>query len=230
MSAKSPGKYSFLRNNGLSIVWLGLFFVCFIAGQTLFGRLEYNEDQREHGRPEVTFAQYLTTPHFVEATMENWESEFLQMFLFVTLTAFLYQKGSAESKKLDQSEAVDRDPRDAPIKKSTPWPVKKGGVVLKIYENSLSLAFLMLFLTCFLLHAASGARNYNEEQRDHGKTTELSTLQYLGTSRFWFESFQNWQSEFLAVGSMVLLSIWLRQRGSPESKPVDASHDQTGKD
>jgi hypothetical protein len=229
MRARSNSKGSFLRENSLSIVWFGLFFVSFIVGQTVFGHLEYNDDQREHGRPEVTFAQYLGTAHFVEATMENWESEFLQMFLFVTLTAFLYQKGSAESKKLYQEEPVDRDPRKSRNKKDAPWPVRRGGVVLKIYENSLSLAFLILFLTCFFLHAAGGARHYNEERRDHGITREVTTLQYMGTSRFWFESFQNWQSEFLAVGSMVLLSIWLRQRGSPESKPVDAPHEQTGK-
>src|SRR5688572_28703922 len=147
-----------------------------------------------------------------------------------TLTAFLYQKGSAESKKLDQTEPVDRDPRNSKNKKNVPWPVRKGGVVLKIYENSLSLVFLILFLICFFLHAAGGARHYNEEQRDHGKTEQVTMLQYIGTSRFSFESFQNWQSEFLAVGMMVLLSVWLRQRGSPQSKPVDAPHEQTGKD
>jgi hypothetical protein len=230
VTARSNAKGSFLRENGLSIVWLGLFFVSFMVGQTIFGQIEYNEDQREHGQAEATFFEYLTTPHFVEATMENWESEFLQMFLFVSLTAFLYQKGSAESKKLYQKEPVDRDPRNSKSKNDAPWPVRRGGFVLKIYEHSLSLAFLILFLTCFLLHAAGGARHYNQEQRAHGKTEQVTTLQYIGTSRFWFESLQNWQSEFLAVGSMVLLSIWLRQRGSPESKPVDAPHEQTGKD
>ena len=230
MRARSGPKGGFFRENGLSIVWLGLFFLSFIIGQTVAGRLEYNEDQRDHGRPEVTVVEYLKTAHFVEATTENWESEFLQMFLFVTLTAFLYQKGSAESKKLYQKEAVDRDPRNSKSKKDAPWPVRRGGIVLRLYENSLSLAFLILFLSCFFLHAASGARHYNEEQRDHGKTEQVTTLQYMKTSRFWFESFQNWQSEFLAVGAMVVLSIWLRQCGSPESKPVDAPHEQTGKD
>jgi hypothetical protein len=229
MRAASKSKRGFLHRNGLSIVWIGLFFLTFMAGQTIFGQHEYNEDQREHGKPEVTFVDYLTTPHFVEATMENWESEFLQMFLFIILTAFLYQKGSAESKKLDEEEAVDRDPRASKNKADAPWPVRKGGVILKFYENSLSLAFLTLFLASFFLHAAAGARNYNEEQADHGRNENVTTLQYIGTSRFWFESLQNWQSEFLSVGAMVLLSIWLRQRGSPESKPVDAPHAETGK-
>lgn len=218
------------RENGLSIVWFGLFFCTFIIGQTVSGHLEYNNDQREHGQREVGYAEYLTTPHFLEATMENWESEFLQMFLFVALTAFLYQKGSAESKKLDETEPADRAPSLSKDKQDAPWPVRKGGIVLKIYENSLSLVFLMLFLICFVLHAAGGAHEYNQEQIEHGSAVQVSTLQYISTSRFWFESFQNWQSEFLAVGSMVVLSIWLRQRGSPESKLVEAPHSQTGKD
>ncbi|HLL99800.1 MAG TPA: DUF6766 family protein [Pyrinomonadaceae bacterium] len=219
-----------LRENGLSIVWLGLFFVAFIGGQTVSGYLYYNEEQREHRQPQVGYVEYLATPHFVEATMENWESEFLQMFLFVALTTFLYQKGSAESKKLDEPEAVDRDPRQSKDKKDAPYPVRRGGAILKLYEHSLSLAFLIMFLICFFLHAAGGAREYNQSQLEHGSAGQVSTLQYIGTSRFWFESLQNWQSEFLAVGLMVVLSIWLRQKGSPESKPVDAPHGQTGKE
>jgi hypothetical protein len=125
---------------------------------------------------------------------------------------------------------VDRDPRLAKDKRQAPWPVRKGGIVLRLYEHSLSLAFLILFIICFFLHAAGGAREYNQDRIEHGSTEQVSTFQYISTSRFWFESFQNWQSEFLAVGLMVVFSIWLRQRGSPESKPVDAPHSQTGKD
>ncbi len=219
----------FFRENSLSIVWLGLFFAAFLVGQTVSGLFEYNKDQKDHGRPELHYIEYLKTPHFLEATMENWESEFLQMFLFVVLTAFLHQKGSAESKKLDGDEDVDRNPEESAHKPDAPWPVRRGGIVLKIYQSSLSLAFLFLFLLCFFLHAVGGAKDYNEEQADHNQPEGVSTWQYFGTSRFWFESFQNWQSEFLAVGSMVLLSIWLRQKGSPQSKPVDAPHRQTGK-
>ena len=162
--------------------------------------------------------------------MENWESEFLQMFLFITLTSFLYQKGSAESKKLDEEEPVDKDPQRARNKKDAPWPVRKGGIILTIYQYSLSLAFLLLFLIAFFLHATGGAREYNQDQLEHGSPERVTTLQYMATSRFWFESFQNWQSEFLAVGLMVVLTIFLRHRGSPESKPVEAPHSQTGKD
>jgi hypothetical protein len=146
----------------------------------------------------------------------------------VFLTAFLFQKGSAESKKLDEPEPVDRDPRAGRNKPNAPWPVRRGGIVLKLYENSLSLAFLLIFLISFTLHAVAGSAEYNQEQGAHGEISTLSPLQYAGTSRFWFESMQNWQSEFLAIAAVVVLSIFLRQRGSPESKPVDSPHDETG--
>lgn len=214
------------RNNGLSIV-VSLFFLAFLVGQFLTGHLEHNEDQREHGRPTLSFIEYVGSNHFLEATMENWESEFLQMFAFIVLTAFLYQKGSAESRDPDKEEAVDKEPRKS-RKKDAPWPVRKGGLVLKLYENSLSLAFLLLFLLSFVLHAVGGAGEYNEEQSEHGKTQHVTVLEYMETSKFWFESMQNWQSEFLAVGSMVVLTIFLRQKGSAESKPADSPHAETG--
>jgi hypothetical protein len=216
-----------LRNNGLSIV-LTLLFLLFLVGQAVAGMYEYNDEQQEHGQPTVDFAGYLNTSHFVEATTENWESEFLQMFFFVVLTACLFQKGSAESKDPDKEEPVDRDPRKTRKKKNAPWPVRKGGWALTVYEYSLSLAFLLLFLMSFTLHAVSGGREYNESEREHGRYEQVTTLQYMGTPRFWFESLQNWQSEFLAVGAMVVFSIFLRQRGSPESKPVDTPHSETG--
>jgi hypothetical protein len=217
----------FFHENGLSLV-LGLFFFAFLFGQSITGHQEHNQDQEEHGQPSIGYVEYLGSDHFLEATMENWESEFLQMFFFVVLTAFLYQKGSAESKKPDEKEPIDRDPRKSHNKKDAPWPVRKGGFVLKVYEHSLSLAFLILFLGSFILHALGGMGEYNQEQMEHGQRTALSVIEYMGTSRFWFESLQNWQSEFLAVGSMVVLSIFLRERGSKESKPVDSPHSQTG--
>jgi hypothetical protein len=218
-----------LRENGLSITLAAMFLVTLCVGQVLTGQRQHNEDRRDHGQPEISLAAYLRSDHFLEATMENWESEFLQMFVYVLLTVGLFQKGSSESKKLDEPEPVDRDPRKSPDKKRAPWPVRKGGLVLRLYENSLSLAFLLLFLISFSLHAVGGAGEYSSEQLEHGGTA-VTTLEYLGTSQFWFESFQNWQSEFLAILSMVVLSIWLRQRGSPESKPVDAPHAHTGSD
>jgi hypothetical protein len=218
-----------LRENGLSIVLFVGFFITFLLGQSLTGHNEYNNDQQEHGQPAIGYGEYLGSGHFLEATMENWESEFLQMGAYVLLTVFLYQKGSSESKKLDEEESVDRDPRKSKNKKDAPWPVRKGGFILKLYENSLFLAFLLLFLLSFWLHAVGGASVFSDEQLQHGGQA-VTTFQYMGTSRFWFESFQNWQSEFLAIFSMVTLSIVLRQKGSPESKPVDAPHSQTGTD
>jgi hypothetical protein len=215
------------RNNGLSIVMLGMFFVAFIFGQAYSGWLEENEDRTQHGLRPNSLGEYLTSAHFAEATTENWESEFLQMGIFVLFTVFLYQKGSAESKDPDKREEVDRDPRRIRDKRNAPWPVRRGGWVLKLYENSLSLAFFFLFMVSFLLHAVSGRLQFNEEQLLHGAPA-VSLGGYMTSSRFWFESFQNWQSEFLAIGCMVVFSIYLRQKGSPESKPVDVAHSETG--
>jgi hypothetical protein len=139
----------------------------------------------------------------------------------------LFQRGSSESKDPDKEEAVDEDPRQAENRQDVPWPVRQGGLVLKIYEYSLSIALLLLFLFSFLLHAIGGAREYSQEQIAHGGQA-VSTAEFLRTSEFWFQSFQNWQSEFLAVFSIVVLSVVLRQRGSPESKPVAAPHAETG--
>jgi hypothetical protein len=214
------------RRNGLSIVLFSL-FALFQIGLLLAGREQYNEEQASHGQAPVGYLEYLQSAAFLEATMENWESEFLQMSAYVFLTSFLYQWGSAESKPLDKSEAVDRDPRSSRNKKDVPWPVRRGGLVLKLYEHSLTLAFFLLFLISWALHAASGAREYSNNQLQHGGDP-VTFIEYIGTSQFWFESFQNWQSEFFSIGMMVVLSIFLRQRGSPESKPVDAPHHETG--
>lgn len=217
----------FLRENALSLVLFVLFFGTFLFGQSLAGHRAYNAEQKSHGEPTVSYPRYLTTGDFGEATFENWESEFLQMGAFVLLTVWLRQKGSAESKKIDEKEPVDEDPdahRDDP---DAPWPVRRGGLPLRLYKHSLSLAFFALFLGSFLAHAATGAAAYNAEQLAHGDTA-VSVVGYMQTSQFWFESLQNWQSEFLAVGSIVVLTIFLRQHGSPESKPVHAPHSETG--
>jgi hypothetical protein len=215
-----------LHENGLSVV-LCVLFALSLLGQSITGEHEYNDDARDHGRPEVGYGEYLTTGHFVEAVFENWESEFLQMGLYVLLTVWLRQKGSAESKKLDGDEDVDEDPRCARDREGVPWPVRRGGIVLSLYEHSLSVTLMSLFAASFLLHAAGGARAYSAEQLAHGGDP-VTLLGYLETSRFWFESFQNWQSEFLSIAAVVVLSIFLRERGSPESKPVATPHAHTG--
>jgi len=211
------------RNNGLSIALLVMFLV-FLVGQVLTGQIEYNGEQVERGQEPVAMGAYLRSGHFREATAENWESEFLQLLVYVLLTVALIQRGSSESKDPDKRERPDPAP-DASA--AAPASVRRGGWVLNLYANSLSLAFLLLFLLSFVVHAVGGAADYNQEQLAKG-AAPVSVPGYLHTSRFWFESFQNWQSEFLALFAMVVLSIFLRQRGSPESKRVDAPHRATG--
>jgi hypothetical protein len=218
----------FFRDNGLSIAMFGVFFFALI-GQYLTGFEEYNSDQREHRQPTVSRAEYLTTGHFIEAVFENWESEFLQMAAYVLFTVFLIQRGSSESRKPDVVEREDIIPEQSRQDKNAPYPVRRGGFILKLYQNSLSIAFVALFAASFVMHAYGGAKEYNQEQSVHGEAEQVSTIEYMGTSRFWFESFQNWQSEFFSMGMMVVLSIFLRQKGSPESKPVDSPHSETGR-
>ncbi|HXT23111.1 MAG TPA: DUF6766 family protein [Thermoanaerobaculia bacterium] len=216
-----------LRENGLSLVLVSVFVVC-MAAQTWFGWQVSNDDRREHGGTAEPLADYLRSGHFLEATAENWESEFLQMFAYVLLTAFLYQKGSSESRKLEGENPQDRDPRLHRRRPRAPWPVRRGSPwVLKLYEYSLSITFLLLFLVSIALHACGGLAEMNDERLEHGRAA-LSMGDFLRGPDFWFQSMQNWQSEFLALVAMVVLSIWLRQRRSPESKPVDAPHSETG--
>ncbi len=199
-----------LFENGLSIVVFTIFFLC-LLGQWLSGWAEYNKFQVEHYLPVVGCWTYLFSGHFIEAVFENWESEFLQMGLYVLLTAFFYQRGSAESKKLGS-----RKEKLAP------------GLSNWLYAHSLTIVLLLLFAISFVLHAVGGAKDLNAENAAHGIDGRFTTLEYIGTSRFWFESFQNWQSEFLSIGALVVLSIFLRQVNSPESKKVSAPNDEEG--
>ena len=202
-------------------------FLLFLVAQMITGLYEYNATQREHGEPLVTLSGYLGTGHPWEALFENWESEFLQMAVFVLLTTCLVQKGSPESRRPGVKELVDADPRDFADAPDVPWPVKRGGWVLLLYEHSLGLAFIVLFLISWVGHAAGGYAEYAADQVEHGQVRPV-LADYLVSPRFWFESFQNWQSEFLAIAAMVWLAVYLRQRWSPESKPVHAAHDETG--
>jgi hypothetical protein len=217
---------TWIRDRGLLLANLVLFLMFFI-GMTVSGLQVYNSDQSDHGQPLVTLGGYLTSGDFIEATFENWESEFLQMGMYVVLTAYLYQKGSSESKPLDRPSPQDADPRDSQDRADAPWPVRHGGLVLKLYESSLSGLFFLLFAGSLILHAAGGAAAYSAEQSAHGGAP-VTFWEYLGTSQFWFESMQNWQSEFLAIAVMVGASVYLRQRGSAESKPVAEPHHATG--
>jgi uncharacterized protein DUF6766 len=217
----AKAKDGFFRRNGLSIVLLTCMLAA-LAGQVIAGRQVYNEERRTQGAEELSLTEYLTSGHFISATFENWESEFLQMGLYVLLTVSLRQKGSAESRPMDPGQEQERNEKGP-----KPWPVAAGGLWLKLYEHSLAIAFSLLFLASFLLHLEGSWRHDVIERELHGQSP-LSLTAYLVSSQFWFESFQNWQSEFLAVASLVILSIWLRQKDCPQSKPVEAPHSQTG--
>jgi hypothetical protein len=215
---------TFFKNNGLSITFF-LLFVVSLIGQVITGLKEHNQEVVDQGGAPLTLAAYLVSGHFLQATFENWESEFLQMALFLILSVFLYQKGSSESKDPDKEEDVDREPN--PLKKDAPWPVKKGGLALALYKHSLCYALSLLFIVSFFFHWHGSLKDYNDERILKHEPTETA-IEYLGNARFWFESFQNWQSEFLSIFAIIALSVFLREQGSPQSKPVDAAHSETG--
>ncbi|HEX5217927.1 MAG TPA: PGPGW domain-containing protein, partial [Verrucomicrobiae bacterium] len=216
------GLKEFVRANSLSLALFLLFFI-FLAGQILTGHRSHNLEQELQGEPSQSLLDYVFSGHCIEAVFENWESEFLQMWALVLLTVWLRQKGAADSKEVDEKKRRDEsEPRQG-----APWPVWRGGWIRKLYEHSLSLALLGLFGASFVLHVIGGQKEFNQELEHYGQAS-VSLPGYLGTSRFLFESFQNWQSEFLSVGMLLVLSIFLREKGSPESKLVNAPHAETG--
>ena len=225
-SGRKTSRGEWLRERALTIVLMAMFLL-FLAGQVFTGRHDYNNARLEHHESAITLGAYFTTGHFMEALFENWESEFLQMAVFILLTTCLVQKGSPESRQPHKTEAVDADPRQFANDPDAPWPVRRGGWILRVYENSLGLAFVLLFLLSWTGHAFGGYYEFVEDQAAHAHPSPAFG-DYLMSSRFWFESFQNWQSEFLSIAAMVWLTVYLRQRHSPESKPVHVPHDETG--
>ncbi|ALH79844.1 DUF6766 family protein [Sphingopyxis macrogoltabida] len=213
------------RNNSLTVVLL-LLFGATIVGQWLTGWQVATADALQHGRAATSLMNYTQSPEFLSSVFENWESEFLQMSAYVVLTAMLIQRGSSESKD------PDSPPRDADLaaqasKPGAPAILRKGRLARALYARSLGIALFLLFLLSFVMHWTQSARAAAIEAKDHGEAA-LSTIAYLGDPQLWFESFQNWQSEFLSTAVLVLLSIFLRQKESPESKAVAASHAHTG--
>ena len=223
----------FLRDNGLSLAF-GLLFLTALGFQALAGWHEFNNDELAHAHlmhesPDtITFGRYLVSSDFGQAVMENWQSEYLQFSLFIFGTIWLLQRGSPESKELDkagrESDAEQKLGKHA-SPRSPSW-ARVGGVRTFLFSNSLLLVMTTIFLGSWFAHSVTGWSEYNAQQVEHEQST-LSWVQYLGSADFWQATLQNWQSEFLAVGSMVILSVYLRQRGSPESKPVGAPHDAT---
>lgn len=213
-----------MARNALSLVLFGAFLL-FVVLQSVFSWQADNQELTEHGQATRGYLSYLASGEFVEATFENWESEFLQMAAYVVLTALLVQRGSPESRAPhDPGSEVGRA-----VTPDSPAVVRRHrrGAVRRLYDNSLSLALFGLFLLSFVLHLLGGTAAYNDRQALHGQPP-ISPLHFLLSSDFWFQSMQNWQSEFLAVGTLVVLSIFLRQRGSSQSKEVSAPNSETG--
>lgn len=217
-------KINFFKRNALSVTFL-LLMVFSLAGQIYTGWKEHNDFLASYDRPAIHLSRYLASGHFLQATFENWESEFFQMALFVILTIYLKQEGSSESRPMEDPPR-DKEGECNPLKDS-PWPVKKGGFALMLYKHSLSIALIVLFLLSFGLHWYGSFIDYNEQQFLEG-LPQTTAMAYLLHSKFWFESFQNWQSEFLSIFAIIFLSIYLRQAGSSQSKKVNARHGQTG--
>jgi hypothetical protein len=218
----------FLRDNSLSI----FFFVIFVAaliGQAIAGHSLYNQEQLDHGGDPVSIWRYVTSSAFGQAVMENWQSEYLQFTLFMLATVWLLQRGSPESKE-PHAAGVESDQRQrvrGHADSDSPLWARTGGMRTALYSNSLLIVMAVIFVGAWLAQSVTGWTQFNDEQAQHG-AAGISWLSYVGTSNFWEATFQNWQSEFLAVGSFVVLAIFLRQRGSPESKPVGAPHEATG--
>ena len=225
------GVRRFVFENSLSLFFFAI-FIAALAGQAIAGHSLYNQEQLSHGEHGVTFLRYLTTSHFGNAVMENWQSEYLQFALFAFLTVWLVQKGSPESKELDKTGTETKKEQkigryadaDSPL-----W-ARVGGLRTALYSNSLIIVMAAIFIGSWFAQSVTGWSDFNDEQALHGEP-RASWLSYVGSSTFWEATLQNWQSEFLAVGSFAVLAIYLRQRGSPESKPVGApTKDATGQE
>jgi hypothetical protein len=200
-----------------------------LTAQAFVGHDVYNQEQLAHHGSPISFGRYLTSSAFGRAVMENWQSEYLQFTLYILATIWFLQKGSPESKETEKA-GLESDKDQKLGRHSSPtsplW-ARAGGVRTAIYSNSLLIVMGLIFLGSWFAHSVTGWSVFNADQLQHGEDT-VNWWGYIGTSTFWEQTLQNWQSEFLAIGSMVVLSIYLRQRGSPESKPVGAAHDATG--
>ena len=218
----------FLKQNSLSVVFLVLFLAA-VIGQAIAGHSDLNEDQDRHGDPRISLARYLVSSEFGVAVMENWQSEYLQFTLFVLLTVWLLQRGSPESKELDNAgrESDEKQKVGPYAQQNSPRWAKVEGIRRTLYENSLLLVMGTIWIGTWFAQSVTGVAQYNTQRLDHHQDP-VSWAGYLAKPDFWERTLQNWQSEFLAVGSMAILAVYLRQRGSPESKPVGAPHTSTG--
>ncbi|MGY1607327.1 MULTISPECIES: DUF6766 family protein [unclassified Geodermatophilus] len=217
-----------LRDNGLSLAF-GALFLATLVGQAVAGAAEENEQRLDQGLDPLPLADYVTSSSFAVDVMENWQSEYLQFFLYVFATVWLVQRGSAESKELHEvgTESDEEQRMGAHARADSPPWVRAGGWRAGLFSRSLGLLMGALFLLTWAASSIAGWTAYNTEQLQ-SHADPVSWVGYLGRADFWSRTFQNWQSEMLAVGSMAVFAVYLRQRGSPESKPVGAAHGDTG--
>ena len=218
----------FLRENGLSLVFLG-FFVLAVTGQAFAGWHDFNDQATAHHETTISLGRYLTSSSFGNALLENWQSEYLQFTLYILLTVWFVQRGSPESKKPgEEGGESDEDQRvGTHARPDSPRWARVGGLRTRLYSNSLLIVMGTIWVLSWFGQSVTGWSEYNSDQITHHQPT-VNWLGYVGSADFWQATLQNWQSEFLAVGSMAAFSIYLRQRGSPESKPVGAPHGATG--
>ncbi|MFF7448896.1 MULTISPECIES: DUF6766 family protein [unclassified Streptomyces] len=218
----------FLRDNGLGLGF-GVAFLLALVGQAIAGHADFNNQLAADGLAQVGFGEYLMSSDFAVDVTENWQSEYLQFFLYITATVWLLQRGSPESKEMDKAGTEsDQDQRvGRHAHRNSPRWARGDGLRRHVYSHSLGLVMGTLFALSWLAQSISGVAAYNEEQL-RGLQAPMSWSGYIGSADFWSRTLQNWQSELLAVASMAVLSIYLRQRGSPESKPVGAAHTSTG--
>jgi hypothetical protein len=219
---------TFLRNNGLSLFFAAIFLAA-LVGQSFAGMAQFNQQQLAESMATVSYGEYLASSDFAVDVAENWQSEYLQFLLYIYATVWLLQRGSPESKDLDEAGTeTDEEQRIGEHSRSdSPSWAATGGLRTALYSRSLIIVMGAIFLASWLAQSLAGSASYNQQQLTE-RQDPVSWLAYLATPDFWNRTLQNWQSEFLAVGSMAIFSVYLRQRGSPESKPVGASHQATG--
>ena len=217
-----------VRENSLSLFFLAIFLLA-LVGQAIAGHAQYNNDQIAHMSETVSLWRYVVSSEFGQAVMENWQSEYLQFTLYIGTTVWLHQRGSPESKPLDDigTESDEKQRVGEHAHADSPRWARARGLRLWLYSNSLLIVMTTIFFAAWFAYSVTGWSAYNADQVEHHEQA-VSWLGFVGSAGFWEATLENWQSEFLAVGSMAVFSIYLRQRGSPESKPVGASHEATG--
>jgi hypothetical protein len=218
----------FVRDNGIAL-FFGVILLGALVGQSFAGLHQFNANAIEHHSNTYTWFRYVTSSEFGGDVFENWQSEFLQFTLYIVATVWLLQRGSSESKSMDDAGLMSDQSQFVRgyAKPDSPAWARVDGLKRRLYENSLGLAMTFCFLASWLGQSLTGWRAFNHDQLDHDAPT-ISWVEYWGNADFWDRSLQNWQSEFLAIGTMAVFTIYLRQRGSAESKPVGAPHDATG--